>query len=71
MTHIEQLDVLPPIKKLRVLCAGVWHNLFLAIITAIIATTLPWLLYPFFDFGTGVQVELLKEVCSNNLLFNV
>ncbi|XP_073982362.1 membrane-bound transcription factor site-2 protease [Rhodnius prolixus] len=64
VTHLDQFESLPPIKQLRVLCAGVWHNIFLAIIAAIIATTLPWLFYPFFEFGTGVQVKSIKKGSS-------
>uniref|UniRef100_A0A0A9XDY4 Membrane-bound transcription factor site-2 protease n=1 Tax=Lygus hesperus TaxID=30085 RepID=A0A0A9XDY4_LYGHE len=61
MTHLDQLDPLPAFRQLRILCAGVWHNIFLALLAAVVATTLPWLLYPFFDFGTGVQIEHIKE----------
>ncbi|XP_014240010.1 membrane-bound transcription factor site-2 protease [Cimex lectularius] len=60
MTHLENLDSLQPLKQLRVLCAGVWHNIFLALVAAVIATTLPWFFYPFFNFGTGVQVQSVK-----------
>ncbi|KAL1131670.1 hypothetical protein AAG570_011283 [Ranatra chinensis] len=61
MTHLEGLDVLSPMKQLRVLCAGVWHNIFLALVAATLAPLVPWILYPFYDFGTGVQVEFIKE----------
>ncbi|BET01088.1 protease m50 membrane-bound transcription factor site 2 protease [Nesidiocoris tenuis] len=61
VTHIDPLDLLPYSRRLRIYCAGVWHNIFLALMAAVVATTLPWLLYPFFDFGTGVQVEHLIE----------
>lgn len=57
LTHLDQIDTLSSVKQLRIYCAGVWHNIFLALVTAVVATALPWFLFPFYDFGTGVQVE--------------
>lgn len=64
LTHLDQLESVSSIKQLRVTCAGVWHNIFLALIAAVVATALPWFLYPFYDFGTGVQVESITKGSS-------
>lgn len=61
--QLEQLELLPAIKQLRILCAGVWHNIVLAIVAAVAVSLLPWILYPFYDYGTGVQVQDISKVC--------
>lgn len=42
MSHVE------PLRKLRVYCAGVWHNFILSILACVIIISLPTLLSPFF-----------------------
>ncbi|XP_075226443.1 membrane-bound transcription factor site-2 protease [Lycorma delicatula] len=59
--QMEQLELLPPAKQLHILCAGVWHNIVLAVTAALAVSMLPWLLYPLYDFGTGVQVQNIAQ----------
>lgn len=42
--------------KLRIFCAGVWHNLLLGIVGYLLFTGLPSLLSPFYGTGAGVFV---------------
>ncbi|XP_046418543.1 membrane-bound transcription factor site-2 protease [Neodiprion fabricii] len=61
----EQLGVLPVYNQLRILCAGVWHNIVLATLAAgtLILTT--WLWAPLYTVGHGVAV---KTITSNSPL---
>jgi S2P endopeptidase len=60
--NTQQYDCLPPKRQLRVTCAGVWHNFVLATGAMFILTLLPFLLYPFFDTGTGVTIRNIHQV---------
>lgn len=50
------LNSLAPLRRLRILCAGVWHNIFLAVYAAVIVYSLPTLAQPFYTTGQGVYV---------------
>lgn len=52
----DEMNKLQVKKKLRVLCAGVWHNLFVAIVAYLIFMTLPVLLKPLYTLNYGVHV---------------
>jgi len=49
-------------KRLRIVCAGVWHNLVLAVIGAMLLSILPLLCSPFYQSieGDGVVVTGIK-----------
>ncbi|XP_063242597.1 membrane-bound transcription factor site-2 protease isoform X2 [Bacillus rossius redtenbacheri] len=57
----EQLRALPPRRQLRVTCAGVWHNVVLALVAALALLLLPLLLYPLYDTGSGVYVRHVQQ----------
>nr|CAD7454868.1 unnamed protein product [Timema tahoe] len=57
----EQLEALPPRRQLRVLCAGVWHNIMLSVLAALMLLVLPLVLYPFYDVGNGVFVQHIEK----------
>lgn len=58
----EQLSALPVYNQLRILCAGVWHNIVLATLAAgtLILTT--WLWAPLYSVGRGVTVKTITPV---------
>jgi S2P endopeptidase len=60
--NTQQYDLLPPKRQLRITCAGVWHNIVLTAAAILLLTLLPFLLYPFFDTGTGVTVRNIQQV---------
>lgn len=49
-------------RRLRILCAGVWHNIFLAVYAAVIVYSLPMLAQPFYTTGQGVYVMSITPV---------
>ncbi|XP_046986424.1 membrane-bound transcription factor site-2 protease isoform X1 [Schistocerca americana] len=57
----DQLESLSPKRQLRILCAGVWHNIVLAVFAAIFLWLLPLIFYPAFDSGSGVAVQNIRE----------
>lgn len=60
--NLEQLESLPPKRQLRILCAGIWHNIVLAVLAATALALLPLVFYPAFDSGSGVAVQSVTEV---------
>jgi len=60
--NTQQYDSLPPKRQLRITCAGIWHNFVLTIAAMFLLILLPFLLYPFFDTGTGVTVRNVHQV---------
>ncbi|KAK3925746.1 Membrane-bound transcription factor site-2 protease [Frankliniella fusca] len=52
----SQLNALAPSRKLRVLCAGVWHNIVLALYALLVLLVLPFVYQPFYIYGEGVYV---------------
>lgn len=60
----EHMAALPVYNQLRILCAGVWHNIVLATVAAgtLIITT--WMWAPLFMIGQGVSVKTIAPVNS-------
>ncbi|XP_031843283.2 membrane-bound transcription factor site-2 protease [Nomia melanderi] len=56
---IVQLRQLPLKNQLRVTCAGIWHNVVLATISASILMLSTWLWAPFYLYGNGVYVKTI------------
>ncbi|KAJ3277523.1 Membrane-bound transcription factor site-2 protease [Borealophlyctis nickersoniae] len=56
------LAVISPINRLRIICAGVWHNAALGLMTWLLLATLPlWLAWGYVTMPTGVVVLSVKE----------
>ena len=60
----ETLTALPPVRRLRVLCAGVWHNVVLCAAAAAVLAGLPLLTAPFYDVSQGALVYNVYQVRS-------
>uniref|UniRef100_A0A1B6E0Q3 Membrane-bound transcription factor site-2 protease n=1 Tax=Clastoptera arizonana TaxID=38151 RepID=A0A1B6E0Q3_9HEMI len=57
---LEQVELLTAPKQLRILCAGIWHNVVLAMVATIIFFITPWILMPLYDWGNAVQVQTVE-----------
>jgi S2P endopeptidase len=44
-------------QKLRIYCAGILHNIFLALVGLLILWTLPYLMLPLYAQGGGVLIK--------------
>ncbi|KAK2584852.1 hypothetical protein KPH14_006290 [Odynerus spinipes] len=53
----EQFVSLPLRNQLRIMCAGVWHNIILAAIAATILVLSTWFWAPLYDLHSGVYVK--------------
>ncbi|XP_044011984.1 membrane-bound transcription factor site-2 protease isoform X2 [Aphidius gifuensis] len=53
----EQLSQLPTMKQLRILCAGLWHNIILAVISFLIFFSSSLLLAPLYSVDSGIIVK--------------
>lgn len=56
----EQMNSLKMWKKLRVLCAGIWNNLLLALFGYLLLSAVPTLLMPFYRIDEAVIVTYVK-----------
>lgn len=60
--HLEDITLLPSSKQLRVMSAGVWHNVFQGLMAYIILLLMPVLMTPFYSIGSGVIVTNVDQV---------
>ncbi|KAK3097010.1 hypothetical protein FSP39_005560 [Pinctada imbricata] len=59
----EHLQVVSPLRQLRIYCAGVWHNFIIVIVAWAVLLGLPLMLLPFYSAGSGVAIT---EVSQNS-----
>ena len=57
----DKLFSLNPWKRLKILCAGVWHNLLIALLAYLLYTSLPSLFSPLFLHGNGIVVSHIED----------
>lgn len=65
--HLEDITSLPSSKQLRIMSAGVWHNIVQAITAYFVLLLLPYMLFPFFTVGSGVVTTNINQVTINFL----
>ncbi|GAB1599416.1 membrane-bound transcription factor site-2 protease-like [Argonauta hians] len=53
----DNLQMLRPLRQLRIYCAGVWHNFIIVLIALIVLMLLPIGLMPFYTTGNSVVVS--------------
>lgn len=61
----RDLETAPIGAKLRVMTAGVWHNIVLAVAAFLLLTTLPWISLPLYKTGHGL---VITEVAANSVV---
>ena len=59
--HPDHLALISATRQLRIYCAGVWHNLVLALCGLALFFLLPTLLLPFYSQGNGAVVLYLPK----------
>jgi hypothetical protein len=73
--YTEHLQVISPLRQLRIYCAGVWHNFIIVLLAIAVLGALPWLLMPFYTTGNSVVITYVLEVSRHcidvSLLFLV
>lgn len=57
----EQLNSLRTWRRLRILCAGIWHNILLAVFSFALMSMLPILFTPFYNIDQSVIVKSMKS----------
>ncbi len=60
--HTDHLQVISPLRQLRIFCAGVWHNFVIVIVALAVLYMLPYTLMPFYTTGNSVLITGVKEV---------
>ncbi|XP_021364579.1 membrane-bound transcription factor site-2 protease-like isoform X1 [Mizuhopecten yessoensis] len=59
--YTDHLQVVSPIRQLRIYCAGVWHNFVIVIFSVIMLVLLPYLWVPLYTAGNAVAVTYVTE----------
>lgn len=59
----QRLAALPAWRRLRVLCAGVWHNVVLALLALLLMRALSH--SPAYSLGHGVSITHVSPVSMN------
>lgn len=67
--YTEHLQVISPLRQLRIYCAGVWHNFVIVVVAIFYLLCLPWFLLPFYSVGSGVIVTSVLEVILPKTFF--
>lgn len=62
--YTEHLQVVSPMRQLRVYCAGVWHNFVVTLVAIAALVSLPWLLLPLYHTGSAVVITSVMEGSS-------
>ncbi|KAL4232997.1 Membrane-bound transcription factor site-2 protease [Mactra antiquata] len=57
----DHLQIISPLRQLRIYCAGVWHNFVIALIGVGLLFTYPWFFMPFYTTGNGVVITQVSE----------
>jgi len=60
--HLEDIASLPSSKQLRVMSAGVWHNIVQALTAYLVLWFLPYMFSPFFTVGHGIMTMKINQV---------
>lgn len=57
----EQMNSLQTWRRLRIFCAGIWHNLLLAAFCFLTMSSLPFLLAPFYHIDNSIVVKRIQN----------
>lgn len=57
----EKLNALNPWKKLKILCAGVWHNLVLGLLAYLMFCSLPFVFSSIYYTNNGISVSYISR----------
>ena len=60
--YTEHLNVISPLRQLRIYCAGIWHNWVIVIFGLFLLWSLPYLLLPFYSSGHFAVVMDVSQV---------
>uniref|UniRef100_A0A6A7FZI9 Membrane-bound transcription factor site-2 protease n=1 Tax=Hirondellea gigas TaxID=1518452 RepID=A0A6A7FZI9_9CRUS len=61
MLPADAVAALHPYRRLKIFCAGVWHNLLLVLLAVLVATVTPVLLLPLYTQHRGAVVTSFTE----------
>lgn len=67
----EQTVALPLKNQLRIICAGVWHNIILATVAAAVLVFSTWLWTPLYSTNSGVYVKTIVPVSIIKIPINI
>lgn len=62
MDFKDEFNDLPPLQQLKIICAGSWHNVVISVGCFLLASSLPFLLLPFYGPSDGVIVTATLQV---------
>jgi S2P endopeptidase len=63
----QRLNALPSWRRLRILCAGVWHNVVLSLVALMLLYAISH--SPLYKLDQGVVVTSVDQVCNSGMFF--
>ena len=64
--HTEHLQVISPLRQLRIYCAGVWHNFILVMAALLLLLVLPVFLMAGYQTGQAVVITSIQPVSKKD-----
>ena len=58
----DNVLTLPPLRQIKIYCAGVWHNIVLSGFAFMLLLMLPYLVVPLFNSGSGIYIYGTSQV---------
>lgn len=64
VAFVDEFEDLSPFNKMKIYCAGVWHNVIIVLIALLLSTTLTFWMSPFYVYNDGAMVLAVDSVSS-------
>jgi len=61
VNFVDEFEDLNPIQKLKIYCAGAWHNAIIVLIAVLFTLSISFWMSPLYSYGDGVSVLAVDE----------
>jgi S2P endopeptidase len=62
VNFVDEFEGLSHFNKLKIFCAGTWHNFVLVLVALFLSFTLTTTMIPLYSYGEGASVLYVDEV---------
>ena len=69
VNFVDEFEDLNPIQKLKIYCAGAWHNAIIVLIAVLFTLSISFWMSPLYSYGDGVSVLAVDEVNIISIIF--
>ena len=72
VTFLDEFEDLLPLNKLKIYCAGAWHNVVIVIIATLLTMSMSVWMSPLYQYNQGTMIlavdEVRATVCTLHLI---